>query len=75
MFYKNDPLKITHGKGAYMYDERGNQYLDGVNNVAHGKYTTGVSVSGFCILVSYYYENFLSVNKFCDKSWLWIIQF
>lgn len=38
LFYKADPLKITHGKGAYMYDERGNRYLDGVNNVAHGEY-------------------------------------
>lgn len=29
------PLKITSGKGAYLYDETGRAYLDLVNNVCH----------------------------------------
>lgn len=34
--FPEDPLKITHGKGPYLYDENGVQYLDCMNNVAHG---------------------------------------
>ena len=30
-----DPLHITHGRGAYLYDSGGRAYLDCVNNVAH----------------------------------------
>jgi 4-aminobutyrate aminotransferase-like enzyme len=30
-----EPLKMTRGAGAYLYDERGNAYLDMVNNVCH----------------------------------------
>lgn len=29
------PLKIVRGAGAYLFDERGNPYLDMVNNVCH----------------------------------------
>ncbi len=29
------PLKIVRGQGAYLFDERGNGYLDMVNNVCH----------------------------------------
>lgn len=29
------PLVITRGKGAYLYDEAGREYLDCVNNVCH----------------------------------------
>lgn len=36
LFYKSNPLKIVRAKGQYMYDERGNCYLDCINNVAHG---------------------------------------
>ncbi|KAL7305702.1 hypothetical protein TKK_0001958 [Trichogramma kaykai] len=35
LFYKSNPLKIVRGKGQYMYDERGDEYLDCINNVAH----------------------------------------
>ncbi|GAB6018817.1 hypothetical protein CHUAL_000478 [Chamberlinius hualienensis] len=35
LFYRSDPLKIIRGDGQYMYDEKGQQYLDCVNNVAH----------------------------------------
>ncbi|RWS30810.1 Alanine--glyoxylate aminotransferase 2-like 1 [Leptotrombidium deliense] len=35
LFFKKNPLKIIKGKGQYMYDEEGNQYLDCINNVAH----------------------------------------
>ncbi|XP_033336978.1 alanine--glyoxylate aminotransferase 2-like isoform X2 [Megalopta genalis] len=35
LFYKSNPLKIVRAEGQYMYDERGNRYLDCINNVAH----------------------------------------
>lgn len=31
----NKPLLITRGQGQYLYDERGQRYLDCVNNIAH----------------------------------------
>jgi 4-aminobutyrate aminotransferase-like enzyme/Ser/Thr protein kinase RdoA (MazF antagonist) len=30
-----EPLKIVAGRGAYLYDEQGNRYIDMVNNVCH----------------------------------------
>ena len=30
-----EPLHIVRGKGAWLYDNDGNAYLDCVNNVAH----------------------------------------
>ncbi len=30
-----EPLKIVRGRGAYLYDESGREYLDCVNNVCH----------------------------------------
>jgi len=38
LFYKSNPLKIVRAEGQYMYDEKGNRYLDCINNVAHGMY-------------------------------------
>ncbi|CAG7732278.1 unnamed protein product [Allacma fusca] len=35
LFFKNDPIKIVRAEGQYMYDEKGQQYLDCINNVAH----------------------------------------
>lgn len=35
LFYKTNPLKIIKASGQYMYDERGERYLDCINNVAH----------------------------------------
>lgn len=35
LFFKTDPLKIVRGEGQYLYDEKGHQYLDCINNVAH----------------------------------------
>ncbi|PNF21325.1 hypothetical protein B7P43_G02103 [Cryptotermes secundus] len=35
LFYRADPLKIVRAVGQYMYDEKGGQYLDCINNVAH----------------------------------------
>lgn len=35
LFYRSDPLKIVSAVGQYMYDEKGGQYLDCINNVAH----------------------------------------
>ena len=31
----HSPLKIVRGRGQYLYDERGREYLDCVNNVCH----------------------------------------
>ncbi|XP_063977539.1 alanine--glyoxylate aminotransferase 2-like [Diachasmimorpha longicaudata] len=35
LFYKSNPLKIVRANAQYMYDERGERYLDCINNVAH----------------------------------------
>uniref|UniRef100_H3DND4 Ethanolamine-phosphate phospho-lyase n=1 Tax=Tetraodon nigroviridis TaxID=99883 RepID=H3DND4_TETNG len=35
IFFSHDPLKIVKAKGQYMYDEKGQRYLDCINNVAH----------------------------------------
>ncbi|KAG5876697.1 hypothetical protein JTB14_025822 [Gonioctena quinquepunctata] len=35
LFFRKDPLKIVRAKGQYMYDDRGDAYLDCINNVAH----------------------------------------
>ncbi|CAH1175692.1 unnamed protein product [Phaedon cochleariae] len=35
LFFRKDPLKIVRAKGQYMFDERGDAYLDCINNVAH----------------------------------------
>lgn len=37
LFFKADPLKIVSAKGQYMYDEKGERYLDCINNVSHGR--------------------------------------
>lgn len=37
VFYAKDPLKIVRAQGQYMFDEKGEKYLDCINNVAHGK--------------------------------------
>ena len=31
----NEPLKIVRGKGQYLYDEKGREYLDCINNISH----------------------------------------
>ncbi|KAK3770734.1 hypothetical protein RRG08_011778 [Elysia crispata] len=35
LFFKSDPLKIDEASGQYMYDEKGQAYLDCINNVCH----------------------------------------
>ncbi|XP_043954118.1 ethanolamine-phosphate phospho-lyase isoform X2 [Gambusia affinis] len=35
IFFSHDPIKIVKAKGQYMYDEKGQRYLDCINNVAH----------------------------------------
>ena len=44
LFFQQDPLKIDHAKGQYMYDEDGTRYIDCINNVAHGKLSSLCSV-------------------------------
>lgn len=36
LFYPEDPIKIVRGQGQYLYDDEGAEYLDCINNVAHG---------------------------------------
>tara|TARA_B100000900_G_scaffold138622_1_gene117518 strand:- start:3298 stop:4584 length:1287 start_codon:yes stop_codon:yes gene_type:complete len=31
----NEPLHLVSGKGQYLYDRQGNEYLDAVNNIQH----------------------------------------
>lgn len=38
LFFPEDPIKIVRGRGQYMYDEQGAEYIDCINNVAHGQY-------------------------------------
>jgi ethanolamine-phosphate phospho-lyase len=38
LFFKADPLKIISAKGQYMFNEKGEKYLDCINNVTHGEY-------------------------------------
>nr|XP_055157650.1 5-phosphohydroxy-L-lysine phospho-lyase isoform X3 [Nyctereutes procyonoides] len=40
LFYPEDPIKIVRGQGQYLYDEQGAEYLDCINNVAHGSTRT-----------------------------------
>ncbi|XP_072487295.1 5-phosphohydroxy-L-lysine phospho-lyase isoform X1 [Notamacropus eugenii] len=35
LFFPEDPVKIVRGQGQYMYDEKGVEYIDCINNVAH----------------------------------------
>ncbi|XP_039997481.1 ethanolamine-phosphate phospho-lyase [Xiphias gladius] len=35
IFFTHDPIKIVQARGQYMYDEKGQRYLDCINNVAH----------------------------------------
>ncbi|MEE6520426.1 hypothetical protein FKM82_018292 [Ascaphus truei] len=35
VFFAKDPMKIVRAEGQYMFDERGEKYLDCINNVAH----------------------------------------
>ncbi|XP_072261795.1 ethanolamine-phosphate phospho-lyase [Pyxicephalus adspersus] len=35
VFFAKDPIKIVRAKGQYMFDEKGERYLDCINNVAH----------------------------------------
>ncbi|XP_024144258.1 ethanolamine-phosphate phospho-lyase isoform X2 [Oryzias melastigma] len=35
IFFSHDPLKIVRAKGQYMFNEKGQRYLDCINNVAH----------------------------------------
>lgn len=36
VFFAADPIKIVRAQRQYMFDEKGEQYLDCINNVAHG---------------------------------------
>ncbi|XP_029439367.1 5-phosphohydroxy-L-lysine phospho-lyase-like isoform X2 [Rhinatrema bivittatum] len=35
LFFPEDPVKIVRAEGQYIYDEKGRQYLDCINNVSH----------------------------------------
>ena len=35
LFFKADPVKVVRAKEQYMFNEKGERYLDCINNVAH----------------------------------------
>ncbi|XP_068933701.1 5-phosphohydroxy-L-lysine phospho-lyase isoform X2 [Petaurus breviceps papuanus] len=35
LFFSEDPVKIVRAQGQYMYDDKGVEYIDCINNVAH----------------------------------------
>lgn len=37
LHYEVSPLKIVKASKQYMYDDSGNEYLDCINNISHGK--------------------------------------
>ncbi|XP_030767969.1 alanine--glyoxylate aminotransferase 2-like [Sitophilus oryzae] len=48
LFFRKDPLKIVRAKDQYMYDERGDAYLDCINNVAHVGHSNPSVVKAGC---------------------------
>ncbi|KAK7799183.1 hypothetical protein U0070_014083 [Myodes glareolus] len=38
LFFPENPVKIIRSQGQYLYDEQGREFLDCINNVAHGQY-------------------------------------
>lgn len=69
LFYPNDPLKIVKARGQYMYDENGRQYLDCINNVAHGKLKFYCSIPCFTKQSEEQSVLFTAVPLCCGK-WL-----
>ena len=47
VFFAADPIKIVRAQGQYMFDEKGEQYLDCINNVAHGNVLSLSCLGGF----------------------------
>ncbi|CAD5219268.1 unnamed protein product [Bursaphelenchus okinawaensis] len=35
VFYKSDPFLVSQGRGQYLFDDQGRQYLDCISNVQH----------------------------------------
>lgn len=69
LFYPNDPLKIVKARGQYMYDENGKQYLDCINNVAHGKFKFYCSIPCFT-KQSKEQSVFFTTVPWCGGKWL-----
>lgn len=44
VFFAADPIKIVRAQRQYMFDERGERYLDCINNVAHGKHPVSIAL-------------------------------
>lgn len=55
VFYAKDPLKIVRAQGQYMFDEKGEKYLDCINNVAHGEQFNLYSC--FCSFIAKRHQN------------------
>ncbi|XP_049839811.1 5-phosphohydroxy-L-lysine phospho-lyase-like [Schistocerca gregaria] len=64
LFYRADPLKIVRAEGQYMYDEKGGQYLDCINNVAHVGHCHPAVVRAACDQLSLLNTN----NRFLHDS-------
>ena len=46
VFFAADPIKIVRAQRQYMFDEKGDQYLDCINNVAHGNVLSLLCLEG-----------------------------
>ena len=46
VFFAADPIKIVRAQRQYMFDEKGDRYLDCINNVAHGNVLSRLCLEG-----------------------------
>lgn len=58
--YAKAPLLIVRGRGAYLFDEKGTAFLDGVNNVAH----VGHSHPSVLAAVHRQYESLMTNSRY-----------
>lgn len=66
VFFPADPIKIVRAQRQYMFDEKGEQYLDCINNVAHGKCPVFVVLWSKCLWSSIYLRNCSSCSPFAE---------
>ena len=73
------PLKVSHGKKQYLYDDRGNMLLDCINNVVQGVFLysnaafsqlsyqniTNMIISNDIIIPLQYFSSFLLIPAHC----------
>lgn len=67
IFFAADPIKIMRAQGQYMFDEKGERYLDCINNVAHGKHPVCRALEQMTV------EPSSSREISCQQSGCWVI--